>query len=112
MDFFGRPAATTSIVGTLAHRTGAAVIPSFGLPRPGGRYHFVYERPVDPPVDGSPEAIRAFTQRCTTAIEHYVRRYPELWLWMHRRWRNLPGTVSDGRPADGPGQRPLDESHV
>ena len=28
-----------------------------------------------------------YTQRCTDVLEMYVRRHPELWLWMHRRWR-------------------------
>jgi KDO2-lipid IV(A) lauroyltransferase len=63
----------------------------FGLPLPGGRYRFVYERPVAPPENDSPEAIHAFTQRCTDVIEAYVKRYPDLWLWMHRRWRDAPG---------------------
>ena len=31
--------------------------------------------------------LREFTQRCTDVLEMYVRRNPELWLWMHRRWR-------------------------
>jgi len=31
--------------------------------------------------------VREFTQRCTDVLEMYVRRNPELWLWMHRRWR-------------------------
>jgi KDO2-lipid IV(A) lauroyltransferase len=88
VDFFGRPAATTSIVASLALRTGATVIPAFGLPLPGGRYRFIYEQPVEPPKDGRPESIHDFTQRCTSVIERYVRQYPELWLWMHRRWRD------------------------
>jgi Kdo2-lipid IVA lauroyltransferase/acyltransferase len=87
VDFFGRPAATTSIVASLVLRTGATVIPGFGLPLPGGRYRFVYEQPVEPPADDSAEAIRDFTERCTKVIEAYVTRYPDLWLWMHRRWR-------------------------
>ena len=32
--------------------------------------------------------MREFTQRCTDVLEMYVRRHPELWLWMHRRWRD------------------------
>ena len=91
VNFFGRPAATTSVVGSLVHRTGAATVPVFGLPLPGGRYRFVYGPPVAPPRDDSPEAILDFTQRCTDVIEAYVRKYPELWLWMHRRWRPVPG---------------------
>jgi KDO2-lipid IV(A) lauroyltransferase len=43
---------------------------------------------VDPPRTESPDAIRDFTQRCTDVLEMYVRRHPELWLWMHRRWRD------------------------
>jgi len=88
VDFFNRPAATTSALAVLALRTGAAVIPVFALPLPGGRYKLIYESPVPPPSEESPDAIREFTQRCTDVLEMYVRKHPELWLWMHRRWRD------------------------
>jgi Kdo2-lipid IVA lauroyltransferase/acyltransferase len=88
VDFFNRPAATTSALAVLALRTGAAVIPVFALPSPGGRYRLIYEHPVAPPREDSPDAIREFTQRCTDVLEMYVRKHPELWLWMHRRWRD------------------------
>jgi KDO2-lipid IV(A) lauroyltransferase len=106
VDFFGRPAATTSAVAALASRTGAAVIPVFALPLADGRYRLVYEHPVDPPRDDSPEAAREFTQRCTDVLEMYVRRSPQLWLWMHRRWRDDeetdPGIFP--RAGDGPAE--------
>jgi Kdo2-lipid IVA lauroyltransferase/acyltransferase len=88
VDFFRRPAATTSALAALALRTGAPVIPVFALPLPRGRYRLVYEHPVDPPQADTPDAVREFTQRCTDVLEMYVRRNPELWLWMHRRWRD------------------------
>ena len=88
VDFFSRPAATTSAVAALALRTGAPVVPVFALPLPGGRYRLIYEHPVEPPAADAPDAIREFTQRCTDVLEMYVRRNPELWLWMHRRWRD------------------------
>jgi KDO2-lipid IV(A) lauroyltransferase len=88
VDFFGRPAATTSALAALALRTGAPVVPVFALPMPGGRYRLIYEHPVDPPEADTPDAVREFTQRCTDVLEMYVRRHPELWLWMHRRWRD------------------------
>jgi Kdo2-lipid IVA lauroyltransferase/acyltransferase len=88
VDFFNRPAATTTALGALAFRTGAPVIPVFALPLPGGRFKMIYEHTVEPPAGGDPEALREFTQRCTDVLEMYVRRYPELWLWMHRRWRD------------------------
>jgi KDO2-lipid IV(A) lauroyltransferase len=91
VDFFERPASTTSALARLALRTGAPVVPLFALPLPGGRYRIIYEHPMEPPRDDSPEAIREFTQRCTDVLEMYVRRHPELWLWMHRRWRDGGG---------------------
>ncbi len=90
VNFFRRPAATTSTLAALALRTGAAVIPVFAHPLPGGRYKFVYESPVEAPEEDGPEAIRDFTQRCTDVLEMHVRKHPELWLWMHRRWRDAP----------------------
>jgi KDO2-lipid IV(A) lauroyltransferase len=88
VDFFNRPAATTSALAALALRTGAPVVPVFALPIPGGRFRMVYEHAVDPPSPDDPDAVRELTQRCTDVLEMYVRRYPELWLWMHRRWRD------------------------
>ncbi|PWT83734.1 MAG: hypothetical protein C5B57_06315 [Blastocatellia bacterium] len=88
VDFFQRPAATTSLLAALALRTGAPVIPVFALPIGPGRYRMIYEHPVEPPRADSEEAIHEFTQRCTDVLEMYVRRHPHLWLWMHRRWRD------------------------
>jgi KDO2-lipid IV(A) lauroyltransferase len=95
VDFFRRPAATTSALAALALRTGAPVVPVFALPLPRGRYRLVYEHPVDPPTADTPDAVREFTQRCTDVLEMYVRRHPELWLWMHRRWRDQDVNAAD-----------------
>jgi Kdo2-lipid IVA lauroyltransferase/acyltransferase len=100
VDFFGRPAATTSALAALALRTGAPVIPVFALPLPGGRYRFVYEHPVDPPQADTPDAVREFTQRCTDVLEMYVRRHPELWMWMHRRWREREVPAHEAPPSE------------
>jgi Kdo2-lipid IVA lauroyltransferase/acyltransferase len=100
VNFFERPAATTSMLAALALRTGAPVVPVFALPLRGGRYRMVYERAVDPPDADTPDAVREFTQRCTDVLEMYVRRHPSLWLWMHRRWRDAP------LPAGTPGMFP------
>jgi len=97
VEFFNRSAATTSALAALALRTGAPVLPAFALPLPKGRYRLVYEHPVEPPPSDHPEAIREFTQRCTDVVEMYVRRYPTLWLWMHRRWRDADAAM----PARG-----------
>ena len=96
VNFFRRPAATTSTLAALALRTGAAVIPVFAEPLPGGRYRFIYDSPVEPPQGEGPAAIRDFTQRCTDVLEMHVRTKPHLWLWMHRRWRDAPTPDTTG----------------
>ena len=91
VDFFNRPAATTPIVAALALRTGARIVPLFALPLGHGRYRMVYEHPIEPPAGDIDDPIRELTQRCTDVLEMYVRRHPQLWLWMHRRWREPQG---------------------
>ena len=39
--------------------------------------------------------MRELTQRCTDVLEMYVRRHPDLWLWMHRRWRDDEHAAED-----------------
>jgi KDO2-lipid IV(A) lauroyltransferase len=106
VDFFERPAATTSTLAALALRTGAPVVPVFALPIGRGRYRMIYEHAVEPPSADAPDAIQEFTQRCTDVLEMYVRRRPELWLWMHRRWRDAP--VPEG-PGIFPAARPNED---
>jgi KDO2-lipid IV(A) lauroyltransferase len=106
VNFFERPAATTSMLAALALRTGAPVVPVFALPLPGGRYRMIYEHAVDPPDADTPDALREFTQRCTDVLEMYVRRHPSLWLWMHRRWRDVP--LPEGTPGMFPPARAED----
>ena len=98
VDFFDRPAATTSLVASIALRAGVPVVPCFALPVGGGRYRMIYEHPVEPPSPDSEDPVQEFTQRCTDVLEMYVRRHPELWLWMHRRWRDIGAA---GEPVRG-----------
>jgi KDO2-lipid IV(A) lauroyltransferase len=88
VEFFSRPAATTSALAAIALRTGAPIVPAFALPQPRGRYRIVFEPPVEVPTSDVDDPIRVLTQRCSDVLEMYVRRDPHLWLWMHRRWRN------------------------
>ena len=67
---------------------GAQVLVRRPRPLPWG---FAYAPRGPVATAWTPDAIRAFTQRCTDVLEMYVRRYPDLWLWMHRRWRDVEG---------------------
>ncbi len=97
VEFFGRPAATTTVAAALAVKTGCALVPVHCEARPDGRYTFVYGRALEWKSTGSREAdIARLTQALTTEIEGWVRARPEQWLWMHRRWKTQP------RPAAEP----------
>jgi len=85
VDFFGRPAHTPVGAAKIALRVGAAVVPSFIERRADGRHLARFLPPLDLPADPT-EA----TARMTAAIEAQVRRVPEQWVWMHRRWRRRP----------------------
>lgn len=110
-DFFGRPAATTSAVAELALRTGAALVPAFTIPLSDGRCRLVFEPPIEMPPQNAREPVLLLTQRCTDVLEMYVRRYPHLWLWMHRRWRDggpatpAPGMFPRATPDEGEARR-------
>ncbi len=93
VDFFGRPASTTSALASLALRTGAPLVPAFAIPLADGRCRLVYEHAVELPSPGTPDPVLALTQRCTDVLEMHVRRSPNLWLWMHRRWRSVPAAA-------------------
>jgi KDO2-lipid IV(A) lauroyltransferase len=97
VEFFGRKACTASGVARVALKTGAAVLPGFMLWEAAERryvLHFgpelVFARTEDAEAD-----IAAATQQCTQAIESWIRRYPDQWLWIHRRWKTRPA----GEPA-------------
>jgi len=91
VPFFGQPASTTPTLGLLALRTGAVMIPTFSVPLGKGRYRVVYEPAVEIPSSGDRDRdVLEVTARCTAIIEKWVRRYPEQWLWMHRRWKTTP----------------------
>ncbi|MCS6851823.1 MAG: hypothetical protein NZ700_11720 [Gemmataceae bacterium] len=92
VEFFGRPASTHKAVALLSleHSVPLLVI---GVRRLGApmRYQMVVEDVILPEeYHGQPDAVRAMTQRFTTAIERLVRRSPEQYFWLHRRWKHQP----------------------
>jgi Kdo2-lipid IVA lauroyltransferase/acyltransferase len=106
VDFFGTPASTTPALATLALKTDVPIIPAFGIPRPDGRYLIRYLPEVPLRRSGDTrQDILDLTQRCTRIIEEQIRREPEYWVWMHRRWRTRPreeaAAVAAAREARG-----------
>ena len=96
VDFFGIPACTASGLARIALRTGAAVVPGFTIwDESMAKYRLRFDPAMELVRTGNLEAdIRENTQRFTKVIEDYVRRYPDQWLWVHRRWKTRP----EGQP--------------
>jgi KDO2-lipid IV(A) lauroyltransferase len=92
VDFFGIPACTTAGLARFALHTGAAVVPAFlHWDNAIRKYRLCFGPQVELARTGDDAAdIRENTQRFTRVIENHVRRFPEQWLWVHRRWKTRP----------------------
>ncbi len=91
VNFFGHLASTTPSLALLALKTKAAIIPVFSISLDNGTYKIIYEKEIELPNTGDRQKdVQILTQRCTTIIEDYVRKYPHQWMWMHQRWRTRP----------------------
>ncbi len=92
VPFFGVPACTAAGLARVAAKTGAAVLPGFLLWETSERRYVLHFGPELVLVNtGDAEAdMMANTALCTAAIEQYIRRYPDQWLWVHRRWKTRP----------------------
>ena len=91
-EFFGIPACTASGLARVALKTGAAVLPGFALWEPAERQYVLHFGPelVFKRTDDAEADILAATQQCNDALEAWIRRYPDQWLWIHRRWKTRP----------------------
>jgi KDO2-lipid IV(A) lauroyltransferase len=96
--FFGVPAATAGTPAILARRTGATVIFVVSFPLGDGRHQVAFEGPIVLPDTGDRERdTLAFMQDLNDRLERWVRRHPEQWYWLHRRWKTRP----DPAPGEG-----------
>ena len=92
VDFFGMQACTATGLAHVARKTGAAVLPGFMVWEAQERryvLHFGPEVEIQHTEDVSADIVES-TRRCTAVIEAWVRRYPDQWLWIHRRWKTRP----------------------
>lgn len=91
VDFFGRPACTTTGIALIALRTGAAVLPIFTTRMPDGRYLTEIGQQVETVHTGNQgRDVLVNTQNYTKVIEDHIRKYPEQWFWLHQRWKTKP----------------------
>ena len=99
VNFFGRPTSCHSGPFEIAKHTNSIILPNF-IVRIKGPYHKVYLEEYIDFNDGSGD-VKDKLQAFTSIMESYVRKYPDQWLWLHKRWKSTPVrtilVLSDGK---------------
>ncbi len=102
VDFFGRPACTVKLLARLAIATGAAVVPIYNYRAADGKLDVYYEPPISTIDTGNPlQDVWDNTQNYSRILEEIIRRRPEQWMWMHRRWKIRPHSPWPRREGSG-----------
>lgn len=92
VPFYGIEACTTAGVAMLAQRSNALIVPLFAVwDEAKGKYSMINEKIIEPANTGDRKAdIETTTAEFTAALERVIRRYPDQWIWIHRRWKTRP----------------------
>ncbi len=99
VDFFGRPASTHKAIALLALEHNAPVVVGYARRiGPGFRYEVGCDAIIEPgEFTGTSDDVKLLTQRYTAALERIIRRDPDQYLWLHRRWKHQPKPRGRGR---------------
>ncbi len=91
VDFLGRTASTVVGPAQIALKTGAPIVPLCLHPR-HPHPHYLEIRPlIDPDLYSHDlEGQIKLTQAYTDILADWVRKRPEQWFWLHRRWKTRP----------------------
>jgi Kdo2-lipid IVA lauroyltransferase/acyltransferase len=92
VDFFGVPACTAAGMARVAMKTGATVVPAYTIwDSDLKKYKVCFDPPLETANTGDAAAdVITNTARYNAALEAIVRRHPDQWLWVHRRWKTRP----------------------
>ena len=92
VDFFGKPASTTTGIARMALHTDAAVVPGYAVWDENiQKYRLRFEPAMDLVRTGDVERdVLENTQRFTKVLEDIIRKYPDQWVWVHGRWSVQP----------------------
>lgn len=83
--FFGKPTTSLPLLPSLAKKTGSPILPMFIYRQPDHVHHkIVFSPPIFATED---DTVESLTQKQNDAMENAIRRMPEQWLWVHRKWK-------------------------
>ena len=95
VNFFDRPAHTATGPVILSEKFGAPIVPIFIRLREDLTYHVYCGEELSLENTGDKERdLIVNTQKCSDVYERIIRRFPDQWVWMHRRWKKQPTAVS------------------
>ncbi len=90
VDFFGKPAETTTSIASLKLKFDPKIVPCFAVRTECGKYKIVIQDPVEYQAaeeDDETKKIEKMTAGYNDIMESIIREYPAQWFWMHNRWR-------------------------
>lgn len=111
MDFFGKPASTFKSIALVALEYRALICVGGAIRLPDNfqrddsngpscsKFQLVCEEVIDPEMIDDPDPVTEITRRYTAALERLIRRAPEQYFWVHRRWKSVPQQRRSTRKA-------------
>jgi len=105
VPFLGRPASTPAGPARVSLRTGAPIVMGFAVRRADGRFDLRLTGPLALADPDAPDAVERLTALHTAALEAQVRARPELWFWLHRRWKTRPPAAGAATAGGFPEER-------
>jgi KDO2-lipid IV(A) lauroyltransferase len=100
IEFFGHPVSVPRAPAQLAVKLGSPIITGYILRNPDNSHHCIFDKPEYPDPDADPDhEIVRLTKLYTQRIESTIRKYPELWLWTHRRFKSVKQDETDNSHA-------------
>ncbi len=105
VDFFGRPASTFKSIALLALEYDALIIVGYSIRRADDfdanrwvNFEVGCEALIDPRLVTSNDPVGEITRQYTAALEQAIRRAPEQYFWVHRRWKSEPKVRQIAQP--------------
>jgi KDO2-lipid IV(A) lauroyltransferase len=91
VPFFGRPSATHVGAAVLFLKSHAPLYFAVCVRKPDGTYQLRMEKVIDSNCEEAHQmSVEQITAKFTARLEAWIRRYPEQYFWMHRRWKTAP----------------------
>lgn len=91
VPFFGKLASTVVGPAEISQKLGSPIVVVGGHPRKTPPHLFEISAPMFPEDYPSGKAgAEAITSAFTQKLEEWIRRRPEQWFWLHRRWKTRP----------------------